>query len=149
MSLAAHDDEVGPLLASRLLQLSRRVAGTNLERPRDAEWVQRLGGPLAGQLLDCAKGLLGVARHGHGSRRPCHRRYMTDVHGRELGTEVRGEPSCHPGGLDAAVRAIDTENDSLHRCTSPSSSQPPGGWRPAHLMAASSTRRQLCCLLEI
>src|SRR5918994_915733 len=103
MSLAAHDDKVGPLLGSRLLQLGRRIAGTNPERPR---------------------------------------RHMADMHGCEFGTEVRGEPSCHPGGLDAAVGAIDTENDSLHRYTSPSSRQPPGGWRPAHLMASSSTTRQ-------
>src|SRR5829696_5320312 len=142
MSLAAHDDEVGPLLGSSLLQLGRRITGTNLERPGDAERVQRLSGPLARQLFDCAKRLLGVARHGHGGRRPRHRRHLADMHGRELSTEVRGEPSCHPGGLDAAVRAIDTENDSLHRCTSPSSSQPPGGWRPAHLMASSSTTHQ-------
>jgi len=49
---------------------------------------------------------------------------MADVDGRKFGTEVGGEPSCDPGGLDAAVGAVDTENDSLHRCTSPSSSQP-------------------------
>src|SRR5918994_2990025 len=115
MSLAANDDEVGPLLGSRLFQLGRRVAGTNLERPGYVEWVQCLGGPLAGQLFDCAERLLGVARHGHGGRRPRHRRYVADVHGRELSTEVRGEPSCYSGGLDAAVGAIDTENDSLHR----------------------------------
>src|ERR671918_2115366 len=127
MSLAAHDDEVGPLLGSRLLQLGRRIAGTNLERPGDVEWVQCLGGPLARQLFDCAKRLFGVARHGHGGRRQCYRRYMANVYGRELGTEVRGEPSCPPGGLDAAVRAVDTEDDSLHRCTNPLFSQPPGG----------------------
>src|SRR5215216_2113394 len=46
MSLAAHDDEVGPLLRGSLLQLGRRIAGTNLERPWDVERVQRLGGPL-------------------------------------------------------------------------------------------------------
>jgi hypothetical protein len=40
MSLAAHDDEVGPLLDSRLLQLGRRIAGTNPERPGDVERVQ-------------------------------------------------------------------------------------------------------------
>src|SRR5918994_3426103 len=142
MSLAAHDDKVGPLLGSRLLQLGRRIAGTNPERPRYVEWVQRLGGPLARQLFDRAKRLLGVTRHGHRRRRPRHRRHMADMHGCEFGTEVRGEPSCHPGGLDAAVGAIDTENDSLHRYTSPSSRQPPGGWRPAHLMASSSTTRQ-------
>src|SRR5918992_4894416 len=142
MSLAAHDDEVGPLLGSRLLQLGRRIAGTNLERPGDVEWVQCLGGPLARQLFDRAKGLLGVARHGHRGRRQGYRRYLADMHGREFGTEVRGEPSCHPGGLDAAVGAVDTENDSLHRCTNPLSSQPPGGWRPAHLMASSSTTPQ-------
>src|SRR5215207_8514381 len=83
MSLAAHDDEVGPLLASRLLQLGCRIAGTNLERPWDAERVQRLGGPLARQLLDRAKRLLRVARHGHGGRRQRHRRDMADMHGRK------------------------------------------------------------------
>src|SRR5919106_5764958 len=139
MSLAAHDDEVGPLLGSRLFQLGRRVAGTNQERPGDVEWVQRQGGPLARQLFDRVKRLLWVVRHGHGGRRPRHRRHMADMHGRELGTEVRGEPSCDPGCLDAAVGAINTENDSVHCCTSPSSSQPPGAWRPAHLMASSST----------
>ena len=116
----------GPLLGSSQLQLGRRIAGTNLEPPGYVERVQRLGGPLAGQLFDRAKGLLGVTRHGHGGRRPRHRRYMADMHGRELGTEVRGEPSCDPGCLDAAVGAINTENDSVHCCTSPSSSQPPG-----------------------
>src|SRR5829696_3512822 len=142
MSLAAHDNEVGPLLGSSLLQLGRRITGTNPEPPWDVERVQRLGGPLARQLFDRAKRLLRVARHGHRGRRQRHRRHMADVHGRELGTEVGGEPSCHLGGLDAPVGAIDTENDSLHRCTSPSSRQPPGWWRPAHLMAASSTTRQ-------
>jgi hypothetical protein len=83
---------------------------------------QRLGGPLAGQLFDRAKRLLGVARHGHRGRRPRHRRHLADMHGRELSTEVCGQPSCDPGGLDAAVRAIDTQNHSLHRYTSPSSS---------------------------
>jgi hypothetical protein len=29
MSLAAHDDEVGPLLASNLFQLGRRIADAN------------------------------------------------------------------------------------------------------------------------
>src|SRR5215213_3812669 len=142
LSLAAHDNEVGPLLASNLFQLGRRITGTNPERPWDVEWVQRLSGPLARQLFDRAKRLLGVARHGHGGRRQRHRRHLADMHGRKLCTEVRGEPSCHLGGLDVPVGAIDTKNDSLHRCTSPSSSQPPGGWRPAHLMASSSITPQ-------
>ena len=60
MSLAAHDDEVGPLLGSSLFQLGRRIASTNLERPGDVERVQRLGGPLARQLFERVKRLLGL-----------------------------------------------------------------------------------------
>jgi hypothetical protein len=39
MSLAAHDDKVGPLLGSNLFQLGRRITGTNPEPPGDVERV--------------------------------------------------------------------------------------------------------------